>query len=96
MLVWACVASGRSLSSLERFFFFFFVTFNLSVTMVLHLSCSCALVGAMEVMAGTWDFWKHLALGEDPGHVENGWWGVVVLQAEGRVWAKTGKPEAVG
>ena len=50
----------------------------------------------MEVMAGTWDFWKHLALGEDPGHVENGWWGVVVLQAEGRVWAKTGKPEAVG
>lgn len=72
------------------------MTFNLSVTMVLHLSYSCALVGAMEVMAGTWDFWKHLALGEDPGHVENGWWGVVVLQAEGRVWAKTGKPEAVG
>lgn len=52
--------------------FFFLVTFNLSVTMVLHLSCSCALVGAMEVMAGTWDFWKHLALGKDPGHVENG------------------------
>lgn len=29
----------------------------------------------MEVMAGTWHFWKGLALGEDPGQVENGWWG---------------------
>lgn len=52
----------------------FLVTFSLSVTTVLHLLCSYASVGAREVMAGTWHFWRGVALGEDPGQVENGWW----------------------
>lgn len=61
---------------------------NLSVTIVLRLSCSYLLVVAMEVISGTWHFWKGLDLGGDPGQVENGGWGQWCSEA--------GKPESVG
>lgn len=54
------------------------MTLNLSVTIVLHLSSSSILVGAMEVIAGhlaILHFQKCLGLGGDPGQVEKRGWG---------------------